>query len=685
MADFFGNLFSTDYMPHGHCMYWQQDLVWLHVLSDGLIALAYYSIPLALFVFYRQRKDLIFPSVLLFFAAFIFACGSTHLLAIITLWEPIYRFDGIVKAVTAGVSLATAIILWPMIPKARNIPSTEQLKHIIEELNHNIAERVRAQKELEDSHANLQKTVEEKTTGLRAANNLLRREITRREELEKRLLYMASIIESTEDAVLSKSLDGIIESWNKSAERIYGYKSEEIIGKPIYILLPPEHEDDITPILEQIGKGNPVDRYETVRVTKDGRRIHVSLTISPIKNHQGTVIGASTIARDITDQKDAQRILRESEERFRNTFEQAAVGMAHVDSEGRFIRINKRYCDIVGYSTDEIPGLSFQQITHPDDLDADIENVRRCINGEIDNYAIEKRYIRKNGSVVWVKLTVAIVRKNPREGDYFIAVVEDISDRVKAQRQLESRTAELSRSNEELEQFAYIASHDLKEPLRKITAFGERLNEHLEGTQAQEPADYLQRMTAAASRMTHMIDGLLAFSRFGRTLHFARTDLDKTLDEVLGYLERTISESGAEIKKDKLPVIEADSNQMVQLFQNLIGNALKFRKKDQRPLLEIRLNKRQRRADKKDREKSISISIKDNGIGFDTRYKDKIFGLFQRLHGRSEYDGSGIGLSICKKIVDSHGGEIEVASAPGEGSTFTIRLPLKQAKTGQKE
>ncbi len=243
--------------------------------------------------------------------------------------------------------------------------------------------------------------------------------------------------------------------------------------------------------------------------------------------------------------------------------------------------------------------------------------------------------------------------------------------RKRAEEALESRTQQLARSNKELEQFAYIASHDLQEPLRKISAFGSRLSSKYHDALGDQGVDYVSRMQNAAVRMQSLIDGLLAYSRITtKAQPFSGVDLSVIVSEVLGDLETKIKDTGAVVRSDVAAVVEADALQMRQLFQNLIGNSLKYHAPGVAPVVDVRASE--------DGRDCIAV-VADKGIGFEQKYAEQIFGVFTRLHGRSsEYEGSGIGLSVCRKIVDRHGGTIAAHSEPGKGSTFTVRLPLKQ-------
>src|SRR4051794_30000571 len=253
---------------------------------------------------------------------------------------------------------------------------------------------------------------------------------------EEERARLAAIVESSDDAIIGKTLDGIITSWNKGAQRIYGYSPEETVGQSISMLVPPERPDEIPRILARVRRGEKMDHFETVRVTKDGRKLDISLTISPLRNSEGTIIGASTIARDLTESKLAEDALRESEERFRATFEQAAVGIAHVGLGGEWLRVNQKLCDIVGYPREELLNLTFKDITYPNDLDRDVECLRWMLDGRTDTYSTEKRYVRKGGSLVWISLTTSLVRDLSGELKYFISVIEEITERKRVEEEL---------------------------------------------------------------------------------------------------------------------------------------------------------------------------------------------------------------------------------------------------------
>jgi signal transduction histidine kinase len=274
--------------------------------------------------------------------------------------------------------------------------------------------------------------------------------------------------------------------------------------------------------------------------------------------------------------------------------------------------------------------------------------------------------------------------------DVIASLRAEIETRRAAEAEAQHVTEELQRSNRELEQFASVASHDLQEPLRKIQAFGDRLNTHAHDELGEKGRDFLERILLAAARMRRLIDDLLAFSRVAtKAQPFRPVDLNQIIREVLGDLESRLQQTGGIVEVEPLAAVSADPLQMRQLFQNLIGNALKFQRPGVPPVVEIRGKMEAAPAsapsgsEEANQGLRLCVTVRDNGIGFDAAYRERIFELFQRLHGRNEYEGTGIGLAICKKIVDRHGGTISAEAAPDKGATFSLTLPLADREPGE--
>ncbi|MBK7971148.1 MAG: CHASE3 domain-containing protein [Bacteroidetes bacterium] len=340
-----------------------------------------------------------------------------------------------------------------------------------------------------------------------------------------------------------------------------------------------------------------------------------------------------------------------------------------------FIQSNKGGSDLVSIPSDELLGKRLLSV-FPGNIEEGLFDAYKLVT-ENDTVFKTEKYYKHETIDKWLRI-VAV-----KLGDGFTVTFEDISTEKQYEIQLENTIQELKRSNNELEQFAFVASHDLQEPLRKIQSFGDRLKIKSQEELRAESILYVDKMLSAANRMSNLIFDLLSFSRLAKNndaMH--ETDLNQVMNEVLTDLEVVIQQKNAEISFPPLPVINAISTQIYQLFFNLIGNALKFSKADETPKIEITVTPFSRSIQDKHTPKSmlkipfIKIEISDNGIGLDNTYSERIFEIFQRLHGKSEYQGTGIGLAICKRIVTNHNGNIYASGIPGTGTTFTVELPL---------
>ncbi|PZD71212.1 Phytochrome-like protein cph1 [Acaryochloris thomasi RCC1774] len=373
----------------------------------------------------------------------------------------------------------------------------------------------------------------------------------------------------------------------------------------------------------------------------------------------------------------AQQQTQRVRERFRVTFEQAATGIAHVDPQGHWVRVNQKLCDMLGYSREHLMQLTFQEVTHPDDLEADLMYLQQMVDGEISSCSFDKRYINADQEEVWTFVTVSAVHDRA-DRLYFICVIEDIRDRKQAEAELENRaeqllvlnasllqtTAMLERKNQELDQFAYIASHDLKAPLRAIANLSAWLEEDLTGTLPAENQEQLQLMRSRVHRLEGLIDGLLDYSRAGRMTHKI-----ETVNVV--YLVQEIAKAlapppGFEVViEPHLPVLQTHQLPLQRVFSNLISNAIKYcDRTDGKVVISCQPHQQ-------------TFSVTDNGPGIAPEYQERIFGMFQTLQARDKIESTGIGLAIVKKLVEAEGGEIWVESPPEQGTTFLFTWPSK--------
>jgi PAS domain S-box-containing protein len=373
-------------------------------------------------------------------------------------------------------------------------------------------------------------------------------------------------------------------------------------------------------------------------------------------------------AKDLSDETS----LRESEERFRGAFESAATGFSLVDLDGTIRAANRCMCAMLGYTEHEMLRQTFESISHRDDTEPAASLRRQLVNGEIDHFQIENRYLHKDGHIIWVEAAAALVHVSDGP-PYFVVHLTDITRYKNAEDALARHSNDLERSNKDLQSFAYIASHDLQQPLRTVSSYAHLLAERYHGYLDERADRWLEHMTRGVDRMHHLIADLLQLSQLQQTGEgFSLTRLGPIVGRVWDALERQYS-AGAHLTCDELPTIMADAAQMELLMQNLIDNSFKYRRTN--VPLEVKLSAE--RHDVKDHA-MWEFALRDNGIGFDNAYAERIFELFRRLHSADTYEGTGIGLTLCRRIVERHGGQIRAESTPGEGSTFVLTLPEQQ-------
>ncbi|HET7365955.1 MAG TPA: PAS domain S-box protein [Burkholderiales bacterium] len=599
-------------------------------------------------------------------------------------------------------------------------------------------------------------------------------------------------------------LDGRFMRVNRRLCEMFGYSAAELVGMLVKDLSHPGDRDAVDERRRKLIAGElDTLRLEKRYLRKDGMTVWMNVAIALERDAAGQPLYAISVLDDITARKHAEEALRESEERYRRTFELAGSGIAHIGLDRKFIRVNRRLCEILGYPGHELIGMTGRQISHPEDLDVINAQRKRLYAGEIDHVHVEKRYLRKDGSTVWVAFSMVLERNAEGRPAYEIAIFDDITERKNAERalreseerfrsltqlssdwyweqdetfalrfmsrrmaektgldaaafigrkrwdqpalnltdedwarhrvqlerhepfrdfemeranatggtrwvsvtgepvydesgkfrgyrgvgsdvterkraeaelrrahdELAKKAEELQRSNAELEQFAYVASHDLQEPLRMVSSYTQLLAKRYKAELPADAQEFMHFTVDGAARMKQLIEDLLAYSRVGtKGKELVPVSLDAPLKRALTNLRAAIEESGASVSADALPTVDADEMQLAQVFQNLIGNALKFRGK-QAPRIHVGAL---------EQAGEWHISVADNGIGIEPQYFERIFMVFQRLHAMGEYPGTGIGLAICKKVAERHGGRIWVTSTPGAGSTFHFTLPKKE-------
>jgi PAS domain S-box-containing protein len=361
--------------------------------------------------------------------------------------------------------------------------------------------------------------------------------------------------------------------------------------------------------------------------------------------------------------------LRESEERFRGAFEAAAIGFALVEIDGRFRTTNRSFSEMLGYSQAELSERTLVGITHLDDLGAG-DPLSALLSGASESVQLERRYIHKDGHVVWGVLAVSLVRDEHGTPSYFVAQVTDITARKEAEQALARHLTNLERSNADLEAFAYVASHDLQQPLRTVTSYAQLLADRYRGEWDERADRWIGFILGGVERMQRLVSDLLALARISTDAGaFAPTDTGAIAERAWQSLRDSHATDGARLTMGALPVISADAVQLHQLFQNLLDNAWKYR----RPSVTLHVTITASRHENDD--VVWEFAVRDNGIGLDMIHANHIFEVFRRLHREQEHDGTGIGLAICRRIVERHGGRIWVKSRLGHGATFSFTLP----------
>ena len=520
------------------------------------------------------------------------------------------------------------------------------------------------------------------------------RDVSERLRSERATSHLAAIVKSSDDAIISKDLHGIVTSWNQAAEQLFGYRADEMIGEPVMKLLPPDRQGEERHILDKISRGETVETYETVRRRKDGTDVNVSLTISPLFDGQGRVIGASKIARDITDRVQQEYVLSQSRERLRQALQyQEAVfnnigeGLYTTNRQGLAVSMNRAAERLLGWSKEELIGRKVHDVIHykypdgrpfPLEACADLHVLREGVT--LDNH--EDVFIRKDGTFFDVVYSVSPIRSGD-EITGLVMVFRDVTEKKRADDALRDRDRALTSANDELTQqkvglaeankelqsFSYSVSHDLRAPLRTIDAYVRIVEEDHGPELNQEVRRCLGIVRRAAGQAGELIDDLLEFSRLGRIgMDIRATDMTEIAREAAEELILTQNRQNIDLTIGDLPVCKGDWRLLKLVWMNLLSNAFKFTSGREITQIEVGWLPDDRQA-----EASVYY-VKDNGVGFDMKYVHKLFGVFQRLHLKDEFEGTGVGLAIVQRIVQRHGGRVWAEGKINGGATFFFSL-----------
>jgi len=506
------------------------------------------------------------------------------------------------------------------------------------------------------------------------------RDISVRRDAENHLARMEGryrgLLEAAPDAMVVVNPGGEIVLLNVQAEKQFGYRRDELVGQKVKNIIPEGFAERLIAdalrtsadaLAQQIGTG-----IELTGRRKNGSDFPIEIMLSPLESAEGILVTAAI--RDISVRRDAENHLARMEGRYRGLLEAAPDAMVVVNPSGEIVLLNVQAEKQFGYSRDELVGQKVKNIIPEGFAERLVADALRSAEDALAQQigtGIELTARRKNGSNFPIELMLSPLES--AEGILVTAAIRDITTRKKAEANLLDKVEELNRSNEELGQFAYIASHDLQEPLRMVASYTQLLSRRYKGKLDADADEFIAFAVDGASRMQRLIQDLLTYSRVGtKGQDMLDVSSEDALQQALINLRGAIEDSGALVTHDPLPAVLADEMQLVQLFQNLVGNAIKYQSPG---IPKVHIS-----AARNGPHKWV-FSVKDNGLGIDPQYFEKIFGMFQRLHKREEFAGTGIGLAICKKIVERHGGSISVESEPGNGSTFQFALAGGERKS----
>ena len=529
---------------------------------------------------------------------------------------------------------------------------------------HDISGRQEHEAALRRAYSELEGKVRERTLELTRTNQALQNS-----EERFRILF-----EYAPDAYYLNDMQGRLLDGNRAAEEMVGYRRDELIGQSFLKkgILTISQVPRAAALLARNALGQATGPEEFTLDRKDGSRVQVEIMSHPV-TLDGKRVSLGTM-RDITRRRQAEAALRASEERFRTLVETTSDWIWEVDENGRYTYASPRVLDVLGYAPKDVVGKT------PFDLMPEDEAIRvgaafQKIAAAQKAFAfLENRNLHRDGREVILETSGTPIFDDTGAYRGFRGLDRNITERKRAEAAVEARSKELARSNAELQNFAHVASHDLQEPLRMVVSFTQLLARRYQGKLDERADKFIAYAVDGAVQMQNLINDLLSYSRLEtRGREPAPTDCQEVLRLAKENLRLAIKETGAEVSAAALPVVSADSAQLVRLFQNLIANAIKFHGQA-RPRVHVSAVRRNG---------DWLFAVQDNGIGIDPEQFERIFQIFQRLHTRSEYPGTGIGLALCKRIVERHGGRIWVESRPGQGSTFNFTLPRKEQTDGR--
>ncbi|MEZ4563253.1 MAG: PAS domain S-box protein [Thermomicrobiales bacterium] len=484
---------------------------------------------------------------------------------------------------------------------------------------------------------------------------------------------MASIVEAAQDGILSVTQGGMIATWNEGATRIYGYSAEEAIGQPVSMLRPPESASEIRAMVAPVWDGAVFSRFETERITKDGRRIPVSLSVFPIRDADGNIVAVSSITHDLSLQRQA-----EAEQRLRNrAMDAARKGIVIIDPTlpGQpVVDINPAFTRLTGYTRDEVLGRNCHFLQGPDTDPGVARQLGEAIAQGRDATVTLLNY-RRDGTPFWNNLSLAAVHDATGALTHYVGIFNDITDRIRLEQDLREALAAAEAGNASKTRFLAMMSHELRTPLQSIIGYADMLLEPRSGYLSQQQREDVQAISKGAYRMVNLIEQLLDVARmqFGPLpVRHERVDLKPIIDMVMRAFGPEATSKGLQVSCDvpaATPAVRGDAGRISQVLSSLVGNAVKFTLAGG-----IQLAVRPAAG-------MVAIEVRDTGIGIAADRLPHIFEAFRQGHiGLNRpYEGAGVGLTIAEQLVRQMHGDLTVQSTPGEGTTFTVWLPVAES------
>jgi PAS domain S-box-containing protein len=767
LMSFFGR---NGFLPHGYCFTWAPGLLYTMVVSDLLIAAAYLSIPVGIISLIRQRGEPALNGMAWLFSAFILACGTTHMMDVWTIWRPDYGLQATAKALTAAISVVTAVMLWPLIPKAVKVPTVTKLQAVIASLATEVSRRRSAEDQVREIQQNLSVTlasigagflatdregrvtrmngVAERVTGwaerdaigkslwdvfVRADGPrpdprrnpvdvfaqeftsiervqrffalavdgrrtlveaqcavtqeddgtarglaIVLRDMTQAVKDEAASATLAAIVASSTDAIIGKTLDGTIATWNQAAESMFGYTASEAIGQPVQTLIPPELQDEEMRILEQLREGRIVPAFDTRRRAKDGRLIDVSITLSPIRDADGRVLGTSKIARDISQHRLDELALRDTAARLSFTLESAHLGDWSLELASGAMRHSQRHDRCFGFDAPQAD-WSIERLfacVHPQDR-AQVEQIVRAAIAAPHGWRHECRVVWPDASVHWIAMHASVQVQGER-ATRMLGIVSEITQQRQAQearlkaQQLEVENRQIQEASRLKNQFLANMSHELRTPLNAVIGFADLLQSDFAEPDSPKRKAYLGHIGTSGRHLLKLINDVLDLSKVesGKfEFHPEPIDLGHLFDEVTDILLTTIQHKHIRVTTQVDPTLaplHLDPARLKQVLYNYLSNAIKFTPPGGR--VDVRAMAQGA--------EHLCIEVEDSGDGIAAADLPRLFTDFQQLDASysKRHEGTGLGLALTRRLVQAQGGSVGVRSTPGVGSVFHVLL-----------